>query len=155
VLLGDDGFGVEVARRLLAGDGGALPAEVQVADFGIRALHLAYELLEPWDRVVLVDAMSRGAEPGSVFVLEPTAAAGDGPDDGVEVDAHALHPAAVLRLARTLGARTDHVRVVGCEPLDTDERIGLSEPVARAIAEAVRIVQRMLADTSEGGDRCG
>ena len=61
VLLGDDGFGVEVARRLRLHP---LPEGVRVEDFGVRALHLAYELLEPYEAVVLVDAMARGDGPG-------------------------------------------------------------------------------------------
>jgi hydrogenase maturation protease len=43
IFLGDDASGVEVVRRLSVQ---ALPDSVRVADFGIRALHLAYELLE-------------------------------------------------------------------------------------------------------------
>jgi hydrogenase maturation protease len=139
VLLGDDGFGVEVARRLRAGP---LPDGVRVADFGIRALHLAYELLEPYDAVVVVDAVARGGRAGTVVVLEPDVAeleAADAPD------AHGLHPAAVLRIARALGASLDRVRVVGCEPADVSERIGLSAPVERAVDHAVRIVQDLLA----------
>jgi hydrogenase maturation protease len=138
VLLGDDGFGVEVARRLGAGP---LPDGVRAVDFGVRGLHLAYELLEPYESVIVVDAVARGARPGTIFVLEP-----DDTELGeVDVpDAHGLHPAAVLRVARALGATLDRVRVVGCEPEDTSERIGLSPAVERAVGRAVRIVQDLL-----------
>ena len=54
VFLGDDGFGVEVVGRL---DAGSLPDSVDVADYGIRGVHLAYELLDGrYDTVILVDA---------------------------------------------------------------------------------------------------
>ena len=43
IFLGDDGFGVEVASRLAAAD---LPDWVQVVDYGIRGMHLAYDLAE-------------------------------------------------------------------------------------------------------------
>jgi len=141
VLLGDDGFGVEVARRLLAG---APAPGVRVADFGVRALHLAFELLEPYSAIVLVDAMSRGAPAGTLFVLEPGVDELGPPD---LPDAHAMHPAAILRIAHELGARLDHVRVVGCEPATTAEGIGLSPPVAAAVDEAVRVVHELLART--------
>jgi hydrogenase maturation protease len=138
VLLGDDGFGVEVARRLRLQ---SLPDGVRVEDFGVRALHLAYELLEPYEAVVLVDAMARGEPPGTVCVLQPDVAE---LCEAEAPDAHGLHPAAVLRIARELGADVGRVRIVGCEPEDLDEGIGLSPSVERAVDQAVRIVHQLL-----------
>jgi hydrogenase maturation protease len=154
VLLGDDGFGVEVVRRL----GTVPPPEgARVVDFGIRGLHLAFELLEPYDAVVLVDAVARGAPPGTLFVMEPD---DDYPQDAILPDAHALHPAAVLRMARELGTPLGRVHIVGCEPASLDEGIGLSPPVAQAAIEAVRVVQRILdrvpaIESSRSRDRAG
>ena len=68
IFLGDDGFGVEVADRLA---GRTLPDGVQVADFGIRGVHLAYELLDGYDALVLVDAVPMGEPPGTVAIIEP------------------------------------------------------------------------------------
>src|SRR5690606_2212573 len=106
VFLGDDGFGVEVVRRLAAEP---QPEGVRVGDFGIRGLHLAYELLDGYDTVVLVDAGSRGGAPGELHLLEVS------PDDlpdlatpnelvgaGGVLDAHAMTPDAVLALLATL-----------------------------------------------------
>ncbi len=145
VLLRDDGFGVEVARLL-----GATPlsADVRVVDFGVRGLHLAFELLEPYDAVVLIDAVARGAAPGTLFVIAPE---DPSVEEGVLPDAHAMHPATVLRMARELGAPLTHVRIVGCEPETVDEGIGLSAPAARATVEAVRIVQEILAEVARHG----
>ena len=43
---------------------------VQVVDYGIRGMHLAYDLLDGCDALVLVDALpSRGA-PGTLHVFE-------------------------------------------------------------------------------------
>lgn len=139
VLLGDDGFGVEVVRRLSVS---ALPEGVRVEDFGVRALHLAYELLEAYDRVVLVDAVARGAPAGTVFVIEPDVSDAGAP---AAPDVHGLGPAAVLRIARELGAPLDGVRLVGCEPETLEQGIGLSAPVQSAVPEAVRIVHELLA----------
>jgi len=146
IFLGDDGFGVEVARRLSAEP---LPENVHVADYGIRGVHLAYQLLDGYDTLILVDAVSRGEPPGTVFVIEPDLGLGT-PLNGVPpaMNAHDLDPASVLGLVRHLGGRIDRVLVVGCEPQQTDERIGLSEPVQRAVGEAARLVRELL-----GGSR--
>ena len=47
------------------------PTGVRVEDFGIRGVHLAYELLDGYDALVLVDAVPMGEAPGTVAVLEP------------------------------------------------------------------------------------
>jgi hydrogenase maturation protease len=150
VFLGDDGFGVEVARRL---ESEAFPDGVQVADFGIRGVHLAYELLEGYDVLVLVDAAPRGEPPGTVFVLEPDFG---GPEDlsrgesGFLLDAHGLDPEVVLGILADLGGKVGRVVIVGCEPAEVVERMGLSEPVARAVDEAARLVRELIAQVCDG-----
>ena len=149
IFLGDDGFGVQVARRLA---GEALPDGVEVADFGIRGVHLAYQLLDGYDLAILVDASPRGGEPGSLYVIEPTLGdggpeeRGDGPkgDGQVLLDGHGMQPDAVLGLLRALGGPVGRVLVVGCEPAEVRERIGLSEPVSRAVGEAARVVRELV-----------
>jgi hydrogenase maturation protease len=147
IFLGDDGFGVEVARRLA---GEELPAGVRVVDFGIRGVHLAYELMDGYHTAILVDAVSRGDEPGTLYVIEPDLGDVDQRQslgDPV-MDAHYMTPESVLALVGMLGGRLGRVLVVGCEPASTDERIGLSEPVARAVDEAVRVVRQLVADAA-------
>jgi len=143
VFLGDDGFGVEVARRLAAM---SWPAEVRVADFGIRAVHLAYELLDRGadDVLVLVDAVARGAAPGTVFVIEPDLGALDAQPAAPEaLDPHTMHPELVLRMAKSLGATLGPVMIVGCEPATLEEGMGLSGPVAGAVDEAVQLAREL------------
>lgn len=134
VFLGDDGFGVEVARRLAQGP---LPPGVEVADIGIRGVHLAYQLLEGYDLVILIDAVARDAPPGTVFVIEP-----EPRTLTHDLDAHGFDPASVLELARTLGSSLPRVLLVGCVPASTEEHLGLSLPVEQAVDEAVRLVTR-------------
>jgi hydrogenase maturation protease len=160
IFLGDDGFGVEVARRLA---GQELPEGVRVTDYGIRGMHLAYDLAEGFDTTILVDATKRGDEPGTVYVIEPQPTrppTGDhGTDDGAGGDAagggspleamslfnaHGMQPDVVLDMAGTLGADAGRVLVVGCEPASLEEGIGLSPPVAAAVDEAVRLVTRLV-----------
>lgn len=142
LFLGDDAFGVEVARRLQQRP---LPAGVRVVDFGIRGLDLAYALLDDHAAVILVDAAPRGERPGTLYVLEPDLASPA--EDPPAIEAHSLDPVKVLRLAAAMGARLDRVFVVGCEPAlmaDADLRMGLSAPVQTAVDEAVVLIESLL-----------
>jgi hydrogenase maturation protease len=135
VFLGDDGFGVEVARHLA---GVPLPVGVDLLDVGTRAVHLAYELLGGCDLLVLVDASARGAPPGTVSLLEvDDTTAGAAP---ALIDAHALTPDGVLALVRRLGGRPRRTLVVACEPADLAPGMELSAPVRAAVPEAARLV---------------
>jgi hydrogenase maturation protease len=131
IFLSDDGFGVEVARRLAAVP---VPDGVVVADFGIRGVHLALELLEGYDALVLVDALDVGEAPGTVVVLEPD----NDLAEGKVVDAHSMDPAVVLGMLGAMGGRVERVLVVGCQPSATAEGIGLSPPVAAAVERAAQ-----------------
>jgi hydrogenase maturation protease len=150
LFLADDGFGVEVARRLAQREP---PGGVKVADFGIRGMDLAYELQEDYDAAVLVDAVPRGEPPGTLYVIEPDLAGAAPP-----LDAHAMDPVRVLGLARTLGTLPPRVLVVGCEPataasLDDEELVmGLSPPVAAALERAVELVESVVGDLLAGED---
>jgi len=145
VLLADDGFGVEAARLLAQRE---LPAGVKVADFGIRGMDLAYELQEDYDVAILLDAVPRGAAPGTLFVIEHDAR--DESEAGDGLDPHAMHPLRVLALARVLGRVPERVLVVGCEPAVVvepgDERLemDLSPPVRAAAARAVELVESLI-----------
>jgi hydrogenase maturation protease len=148
IFLGDDGFGVEVARRLLAEP---LGSGVDVADFGIRGVHLAYELADgKYDGVILVDAVPRGGSPGTLYAIEPDTSSEDAPAE--VADAHSLTPAAVLGWLRRIGGRCGRVVVVGCEPESVEESIGLSGPVAASIDGAVRMVRDLVAEMRGSGN---
>jgi hydrogenase maturation protease len=138
LFLGDDGFGPEVARRLA---GRSLPAGVRVVDYGIRGMHLAYDLLDGYDELVILDAAPRGGRPGDVVVLEVD----EGDFGAGEFDGHGMEPTAVLSSLGSLGGRLPRTYVVGCEPADIDEGIGLSPSVAAAVDPAVDAVLRLLA----------
>ncbi len=140
IFLGDDGFGVEVAGRL---DPVSVPAGVKVADFGIRGVHLAYELLDGYDTLILVDAVSRGDPPGTVSVIEH--APGDEGGTLAAMDAHGMDPSAVLAMAGDLGARVDRVLVVACEAGDVSDGIGLTAPVTEAVPHAIDAIHELLA----------
>lgn len=144
---GDDGFGPEVVRRLAAS--GTLPAEVRAVDYGIRGMHLAYDLLDQLDVLVLVDALPSRGEPGRVEVLEV------GHDDlvpGGPVDAHGMDPATVLaNLAALGGDLPPRTVLVGCQVLDTAEGMGLTPTVAAAVDEAARVVRHLVRELAPTG----
>jgi hydrogenase maturation protease len=145
IFLSDDGFGVEVARRLADRP---LPAGVEVADVGIRSVHLAFDLLDGCDLLVLADAATRGEAPGTVTVVEldPDGAR---PDEAAPaaplLDPHDLGPDALLGLLGSLGARIGRIVGVLCEPERTVPGIGLSPPVAAAVRPAAEMIERLVA----------
>ncbi|WP_019819104.1 hydrogenase maturation protease [Saccharomonospora saliphila] len=149
VFLGDDGFGVEVASRLREAD---LPRGTVVGDYGISGMHLAYDLLDAgYETTIFVDAAPRGDPPGTLSVLDVTEAARQAPVEE-PADAHGMTPAAVLSLLRRLGGVPGRVLVVGCEPADTGERIGLSPAVEAAVENAVwRVVELAGTAVERGG----
>lgn len=137
LFLTDDGFGSEVARRLA---GGPLPEGVRVVDYGIRGMHLAYDLLDGYDGLVVIDALPGDGAPGDLSVLEV------GPDDlgEGELDAHGMAPVAVLASLGQLGGALPPTYVVGCQPADVGEGIGLTPAVAAAVDGAVDLVHEVL-----------
>jgi hydrogenase maturation protease len=124
---------------------------IQLVDYGIRAMHLAYDLLDGCEALVLIDAIPSRGSPGTVRVFEAdheslTAARG--------LDAHAMDPGAVFASLNALGGTPPYTVVIGCEAANVDEGIGLSPEVAAAIPEAVRalenVITRLLEPVKEG-----
>jgi hydrogenase maturation protease len=147
IFLADDGFGVEVVKRLA---GREFPEGVEVVDFGIRGLDLAYALQDDYEAVIFVDALPRGEEPGTVYLIEPEI------EDGGEValDTHGMDPVKVIRLARAMGGKLPKTLVVGCEPKVIlsgenydDMLMELSEPVEAAVERAAKLVESLIEET--------
>jgi hydrogenase maturation protease len=148
VFLGDDGWGVALAGRLAAR---TLPRGVEVADFGIRGMDLAYAMQDDYAAVLFLDATPRGEPPGTLYVIEPELE-----DIEMAIDAHGMDPLEVLALARTLGADSlPRTLIVGCEPQTRmsadDEHIlaELTEPVRASLEHAVVLVEDLLADLAK------
>ncbi|MEU4249029.1 hydrogenase maturation protease [Amycolatopsis sp. NPDC026612] len=137
IFLSDDGFGVEVIKEL---EGTDLPEWVQIADYGIAGMHLAYDLLGGYDTTILLDATPHGRPPGTLSLIEA-----DTEDNAAvtQIDAHGMQPDAVFRLLRLLGGDAGRVLLVGCEPACLDEGIGLSPEVTAAVPAAVRAVTEL------------
>ncbi|HEV2087359.1 MAG TPA: hydrogenase maturation protease [Cryptosporangiaceae bacterium] len=161
IFLSDDGFGVEVATRLAREE---LPPGVEVVDVGIRGMHLAYQLLDGYDVLILVDTTQRGGPPGTLYVIEPDMAKTVGNDPGIDrplVDAHGMEPDTVFALLGSLrrgvgleDSSVGRILVVGCEPASMDDGMGLTPQVAAAVDGAVRtvvdLVRELQTETGEG-----
>jgi hydrogenase maturation protease len=144
IFLGDDAFGVEVVRRMA---GLNLPKGVRVADFGIRAFDLAYALQDGYETTILVDACPRGDAPGTLYVIEPELSACVGPEGPAVVEAHAMNPGTVLRMAKAMNIDVKRVLLVGCEPctLGGEEgQMGLSAAVEAALDDAVKLIESLI-----------
>jgi hydrogenase maturation protease len=146
IFLSDDAFGCEVVR-LMAGR--PVPAGVEVKDFGIRGVHLVYDLLDGCDLFVLVDAAARGEAPGTVSVIEVEVPEPDPSvlGSGPVIDAHDLTPDAIFAMLGSLGGRPGRSLLVACEPADVSAGMGLSGPVQEALPHAVRTVEEIIATT--------
>jgi hydrogenase maturation protease len=139
IFLGDDGFGVEVVKRLSVRE---LPPGVRVVDFGIRGFDLAYALQDGYETTVLVDACPHGQAPGTISLIEPDLGKLDEPQQGI-IETHGMNPLNVLRMAAAMGGGLRKVLLIGCEPetLGGDEgKMGLSGPVEAAVDEAVVMI---------------
>jgi hydrogenase maturation protease len=153
IFLGDDGFGVEVVKRLAERE---VPEGVEVKDFGIRGMDLAYALQDDYEVVIFVDATPRGEAPGTVYLIEPEIEE----DREVALDTHGMDPVKVIKLSRWLGAKPTHTLVVGCEPQivvggeDYDDMLmELSEPVRAGVEEAVKLVESLVEEIGREGDK--
>jgi hydrogenase maturation protease len=151
VFLGDDGWGVALVDRLARRE---LPAGVDVVDYGIRGMDLAYAMADGgYDAVVLLDAAPRGEAPGTLYLIEPEVEPAE-----VAIDTHGMDPVKVLAMVQGIGATPPRTLVVGCEPAnrlspDVEEfLVELSEPVRAALDEAVRMVETLLAELGDTND---
>jgi hydrogenase maturation protease len=151
VFLGDDGWGVALADRLARRE---LPAGVEVVDYGIRGLDLAYAMADGgYDAIVLLDAAPRGDAPGTIYLIEPEVDATE-----VVIDTHGMDPAKVIAMVHGIGAEPPRTLVVGCEPAnhlgaDAEEFVvELSEPVRAALVEAERLVESLLDELVTTGE---
>lgn len=150
IFMGDDAFGSEVARRLMARK---LPDEVRVVDFGIRGFDLTYALLDGYEVTIFIDATPRGEAPGTLYTIEPDLSELDeGDEQGAMIEPHGMNPLKVLRLAKSMGGDFKRILLIGCEPaplLAEEGEMGLSEAVEAAVDEAVLMVESLVAKILE------
>lgn len=148
VLTTDDGFGVRVVEALRRDE--TLPTGARLVDVGIGGIHLVQELMDGYDALIVVDAVERGGEPGTVYTLVPEVPEIDDLDEAERAeflaDTHYAVPAKALMLARALAVLPERVYIVGCQPAGVELGLSMSDPVARAVPEAAQRVKDLLAE---------
>ena len=144
IFFGDDAFGCEVVRELIR-ERRPWPRHVRIEDFGIRSYDLAYAIMDGVDTVI-IDAVSRGQPPGTLYLIEPDLSHIEG---NAAPDGHTMTPIAVLQLVKSLDGRTGRLFLVGCEPsvLESEEdAMRLSEPVQAAVPLAITMIESLIDD---------
>lgn len=154
VLHRDDGFGVEVARRLASKD---LPDGVHVAETGIGGIHLVHELMAGYDALLVIDTVDRGREPGTVMVIDADVI--DVSEMAVEhrhdmlADMHLATPERALMVARAVGVLPEETLIIGCQPMEVEAlEIGLTPSIEHAVDVAIAEVERCIRDLREGAN---
>lgn len=147
IFFGDDAFGVETVHRLMQQN---LPPNVRVLDIGTRSYDLAYALMDGYERIILVDAIQRGERPGTVSLIDLGLAPFE-PEQEAIMNAHSLHPAAVVQMVRSMDIQPETLYLVGCEPMmadfNEDGTLGLSECVRSSIPKALTIIESIIYNT--------
>ncbi len=151
LLRGDDGFGVEMARRLLAAPPRLAGVMVTIIETGIGGMHLVQELMSGYDALIVIDAVERGAAPGTLFLLEPeradTASWSAATRRDFFADTHYAEPSHALALAAAVGALPSRVLIVGCQVATVDDLLeGLTPAVARAVEAILPRLPGIIAD---------
>lgn len=149
VLRGDDGVGVQALQVLQSRIGAR--TNLRFYESGIAGVGLVQQLMDGYDALIILDAVDRNAEPGTIFVIEPTVEQGAG---SATIDLHLADPRGALRMADALGVRPRRVWIIGCQIKECDE-LGaeLSPAVAKALPEVVRrahaLVDTLLSQTRQ------
>lgn len=138
-ILGDDGVGVVAAQRLKER---IRREDVDIIEIGTAGLSLL-DLVEGYDRLIILDAMVSGAQPGTVHLLR-------GEDMARTAHLHAGHEAdlpTTLSLGAQLmdGRMPEQVVVVAVEAKEmTRFSESLSPEVESALPEVLARVERLL-----------
>lgn len=127
----DDGVGLVAARKL-----GSIPNTKVIEESGE-----GIALMEAWkgaDIVILIDAVSSGAAPGTIHRFE--AHAQPIPAKFFSYSTHAFSIARAIELARTLNQLPPCMFVYGIEGKNFEAGIGLSPEVEKAVRDVVKLV---------------
>ncbi|HUT47151.1 MAG TPA: hydrogenase maturation protease [Sedimentisphaerales bacterium] len=138
ILIGDDGFGPAVAQRLRGNF--TIPADVCVFDAGTSVRKILFDTVlseKKPSKIVIVDAMDCGREPGELFLLDIDSL------PKIKLDDFSMHQIPSSNLLREL---RDHcgieVIVIACQVAGTCDSVnpGLSTPVEAAVKPAAELI---------------
>jgi len=139
IIMGDEGFGVHVARRLKEID---LPDNVRVEEGGVGGFNLLGSL-EGTSRIIVVDVMMTDIAPGEICLFQP------GPsfaEPGKTI--LSFHQVGVLELVQmwSLLGHEPEVFFLVTRPQKLAWGTELSAPVEKATGKAVRLLGELCRD---------
>ncbi len=133
LLMGDDGVGIHVVHELAARE---LPPGVETVDGGVASLEILGSLLDA-ARIIIVDALAGGGEPGTVYRLTPDDIGTAAGAPGFSLHEFTL-PQSLALLART--ATLPPIVIFGVEPAGMDLGLDMSPPVAAAARRVADLI---------------
>jgi hydrogenase maturation protease len=133
ILLSDEGIGVHVANELMKMD---LPPEVSVVEGGTDGFRLLNVITEA-DRLIVVDSVKGGAEPGSIYCFDINEVRNCPP--GFTTSVHQIGILEVINLSELVGKKP-HTTVIGVEPKSLAMSLELSPEIKAKIPRIIELV---------------
>jgi hydrogenase maturation protease len=133
LLLSDEGIGVHVAQRMMEMN---LPPDVHVVEGGTDGFGLI-NLITEADRLILVDAVRGGGEPGSVYRFDIEDCAANA--DIFKTSAHQISILEVIHLSGLIGS-TPKTTIIGVEPKSLEMGMELSPEVEAKIPKVIKLI---------------
>ncbi|MFQ6040166.1 MAG: HyaD/HybD family hydrogenase maturation endopeptidase [Candidatus Poribacteria bacterium] len=133
LLLKDEGVGVHIVHALQKS--GKLPDHVQLIDAGTATFDILH-LIEDVDKLIVIDAVEGGGEPGTVYRFSP---------DDVEfgnlsaISLHELDLSNTLAMAELLGNKPKSVVIIGIEPKEITLCLELSPQIEAKIEKIIEL----------------
>jgi hydrogenase maturation protease len=134
LLLSDEGVGVHVAQRMMTMN---MPPEVRVVEGGTDGFGLVNVITEA-DRMILIDAVKGGGQPGSIYRFEIE----DCPPypDIFKTSVHQISILEVINLSSLIGS-TPRTTVIGIEPACMEMGMELSPAVAAKVPRVIEMIK--------------
>jgi len=132
LLLKDEGVGIHAVRRL---EQMQLPDHVQLIDAGTSAIDFISDIQNA-DKVIFVDAVKAGGEPGSIYRLTKEDIAAR---TGSQLSLHEIGVLEALNMAECLGG-CGEVVIIGIEPKEMTWGMELSSELESKLPELIECV---------------
>ena len=142
VILTDEGFGVRAAEDL--DHHYTFPDNVQIVDGGTLGIELT-QYVTGTNKLLVIDSINGGAEPGTVFRFHNDAIMEHFQD---KLSAHEVGIQDVLALLTVTGHKIPEVIVIGAQPFDLEAGVGLSDGMQALLPQ---IVEQILKDLRDWG----
>lgn len=146
-IMGDDGFAQHVLE-FLEGDEFKenLPGNVEFADFSTANFTMA-NLLEDYETVIFVDAISKGKSPGTVHEIGIKRSDIRDDVDMSDLYSFSFHESRLEELivfAKTMNYLPEKIFIIGCEPKTIEPGLDLSHEVAKSVEKVAKRILKLI-----------